>query len=231
MPRKSRVYVPGVPAHIVQRGHNRQATFFAEDDYHFYLDILAQGCRRYGVQLHAYCLMTNHIHLLMTPRETDSISRVMQHLGRMYVLYVNKTYRRSGSLWEGRHKSSLVNAEEYLLSCYRYIEMNPVAASMVERPEDYPWSSYHYNALGVEDEMLTEHELYLRLGANDEARRCYYQSLFVSPLMTETVDAIKGSLKYNYPLGNQRFIDQIEQALGRSIGHLSVGRPAKQSVV
>jgi putative transposase len=148
MPRKTRMYLPGVPVHIVQRGNNRNACFFCEDDYRYYKQVLEEGMQRYGVALHAYCLMTNHVHLLMTPQWEDSISRVIQHLGRQYVQHVNKTYGRSGTLWEGRHKSSLVDAEHYLLSCYRYVELNPVTATMVKKPEEYPWSSYHFNALG-----------------------------------------------------------------------------------
>jgi putative transposase len=148
MPRKPRMYLPSIPAHIVQRGNNRDACFFSDDDYLYYLEVLGQGLRRYGVKLHAYCLMTNHVHLLMTPKDNVGISRVMQHLGRLYVLYINRTYRRSGTLWEGRHKASLVNAEEYLLTCYRYIELNPVAAGMVNTPEQYRWSSYRWHAWG-----------------------------------------------------------------------------------
>ena len=142
MPRKQRMYLPGVPAHVVQRGNNRDACFFHEDDYRYYLAVLADELKRYRVSLHAYVLMTNHVHLLMTPTDETGISRVMQHVGRTYVLYINRTYRRTGTLWEGRHKASLVNAAEYLLSCYRDIELNPVRAGMVETPEAYPWSSY-----------------------------------------------------------------------------------------
>ena len=119
MPRKTRMYLPGIPAHIVQRGNNRDACFFANNDYTVYKAALAEGLRRYGGVLHAYCLMTNHVHLLMTPSESDSISRIIQHVGRQYVKYINKNYRRSGTLWEGRHKGSLVDAEAYLLACYR----------------------------------------------------------------------------------------------------------------
>ncbi len=146
MPRKPRMYLPGVPCHVIQRGNNQQACFFTEQGYHFYLECLTDACHRYGVSVAAYVLMTNHVHLLMTPEEKDGISRVMQSLGRRYVQYVNKACRRSGTLWEGRHKASLIDAEDYLLRCYRYIEFNPVAAGMVEHPADYPWSSYRHNA-------------------------------------------------------------------------------------
>lgn len=138
MPRKTRRYIPGVAAHIVQRGNNRNACFFAESDYQYYKEVLGEGLKRYGARLHAYCLMTNHVHLLMTPEYEDSISRVIQHMGRQHVQYINKTHRRTGTLWEGRHKGSLVDAERYLLTCYRYIELNPVKAAMVSSPEKYP---------------------------------------------------------------------------------------------
>ena len=130
------MYLAGVPAHVIQRGNNRDACFFHEDDYRFYRQCLAEACRRYGVDLHAYVLMTNHTHLLMTPACPEGISRVMQSLGRRFVQYMNKTYRRTGTLWESRHKASLVDAERYLLACYRYIELNPVRAGMVEHPAD-----------------------------------------------------------------------------------------------
>ena len=185
MPRKPRMYLPGVPAHIVQRGNNRDACFFSDIDYQYYLEVLGQGLRRYEVKLHAYCLMTNHVHLLMTPNDEMGISRVMQHLGRMYVLYVNRTYRRSGTLWEGRHKASLINAEEYLLTCYRYIELNPVVARMVRAPGEYRWSSYRRNALDEPNALIHEHLLYqqmagaLRTGATPIASYLNTKSLRV----------------------------------------------------
>lgn len=137
MPRKQRMYLADVPAHVIQRGNNREACFYAEQDYLFYLDCLQNACERYQVAVHAYVLMTNHVHLLMTPATQEGISRVMQSLGRRYVQYINYEYRRTGTLWESRHKASLVDAENYLLTCYRYIELNPVRANMVNHPGDY----------------------------------------------------------------------------------------------
>lgn len=130
------MYLPGVPAHIVQRGNNRGACFFTDEDYSFYLECLGQGLERYRVSLHAYVLMTNHVHLLATPTDSDGISRLMQHVARLYVLYINRAYRRTGTLWEGRHKASLVQVETYLLACYRYIELNPVTAGMTAWKEN-----------------------------------------------------------------------------------------------
>ena len=149
MPRRKRNYLPGVPVHVVQRGNNRQTTFFQTEDFERYLRYMAEGLERYGTALHAYCLMRNHVHFLMTPEYEDSISRTIQHMGRHYVLWFNRKYQRTGTLWEGRHKSKVIGDERYLLACYRYIEMNPVKAGMVQTPAQYPWCSYTTNALGV----------------------------------------------------------------------------------
>lgn len=225
MPRKTRMYLPGIPAHVVQRGHNRAACFFSDEDFEFYLECLGQGLRRYGVALHAYVLMTNHVHLLMTPQEESSISRLMQHIGRLYVLYVNKRYRRSGALFEGRHKASLVAADDYLLTCYRYIEMNPVAAGMVQGPEQYRWSSYRCHAWGKPNPLIGDHDLYLALGRDPEARQRVYRELFRHRLPEERLHDIRECLAYNFPLGNDRFRESIEAALGRRVGERKRGRP------
>jgi len=225
MPRKPRMYLAEIPAHIVQRGNNRDACFFSDDDYLFYLDVLGQGLRRYKVKLHAYCLMTNHVHLLMTPEDESGISRVMQHIGRRYVQYINKTYRRSGTLWEGRHKASLVDADNYLLMCYRYIEMNPVAASMVKTPEQYRWSSYQYHAWGKPNDIIRDHFLYEELGSASDIKQHAYRELFKTQIPDVDLHIIKKSMKYNYPLGGQRFKEQVECALGRTVGQNQRGRP------
>lgn len=228
MPRKPRTYLPGLPAHVVQRGNNRNACFFADEDYLFYLECLGEGLRRYAVKLHAYVLMTNHVHLLMTPSDEVGISRLLQHVGRLYVLYINKTYRRSGTLWEGRHKASLVDAEHYLLACYRYIEMNPVAARMVEAPDQYQWSSYAWHAWGKSNRLICDHELYERLGLDPETRQFAYRELFRHHLSDNDIHAIRESLACNYPLGNDRFREQVESALGRKVGEKRRGRPKRE---
>lgn len=231
MPRKPRIYLPEFPAHVVQRGNNRNACFFAEEDYLFYLECLAEGLRRYHVRLHAYVLMTNHVHLLLTPTDETGISRLLQHVGRLYVLYINKTYRRSGTLWEGRHKASLVDAERYLLACYRYIEMNPVAARMVTTPEEYQWSSYAWHAWGKPNRLINDHELYERLGHDPETRQVAYRELFRYQLSDQDIHAIRESLAYNYPLGNDRFREQVELSLGRKVGEKQRGRPKRQNEI
>lgn len=227
MPRKPRMYIPGVPCHVITRGNNRDACFYCDQDYLFYLDCLNDACQRYGVQLHAYVLMTNHVHLLMTPKTVEGISKVVQSLGRRYVQYINLTYKRSGTLWEGRHKSSLIDAEQYLLACYRYIELNPVRAGMVEHPADYPWSSYRVNAGLVSRKALTDHPLYRSLGLDKKSRSENYRALFVSDLGKELVKDIRRASEFSMPLGDSRFQKQIEAALGKRIGHAVRGRPVK----
>jgi REP-associated tyrosine transposase len=225
MPRKTRMYLPGVLAHIVQRGNNREACFFCDEDYQFYKEVLLEGLKRYGAALHAYCLMTNHVHLLITPNEAGSISRIIQHVGRQYVQYINKTYRRTGTLWEGCHKGSLVDAENYLLTCYRYIELTPVAANMVESPDEYRWSSYRANAWGEDDDLITPHELYLRIGRCEDDSQCKYRDLFRVMISNQDVHQIKQALSKNYPTGSTRFKEQVEAMFGRKVGSGVRGRP------
>ena len=228
MPRKPRHYVGGMPCHIVQRGNNRSVCFFSDEDYYAYLEYLHDACQRYAVSLHAYVLMTNHTHLLMTPECKDGISLVMQSLGRRYVQYINHQYRRSGTLWEGRHKSSLVQADSYLLACYRYIELNPVRADMVVHPGDYRWSSYQANAMGESDKRLTTHPVYEALGQTRELRQHAYRELFSAALDKDMVHAIRIASRFSMPLGNHRFKTEIEQALNRKLGFTPRGRPLKQ---
>ena len=216
MPRKPRMYMAGTPAHIVQRGNNRDTCFFAKDDYRIYKEWLGDACKRYSVELYAYVLMTNHVHLLLSPETKEGVSLVMQSIGRRYVQYVNKTYRRSGTLWESRHKASLVQAEQYLLACYRYIELNPVRAGMVKHPADYPWSSYRCHGYGEVDSLISHHPLYLALGKGED-RLFAYRELFLSDLEPTQVQAIRRAVSFSMPLGNERFQVQIEQALGRRI--------------
>jgi len=178
MPRRPRIKLAEVPQHIVQRGINREPCFFAEEDYHCYLHWLQKSAGDWHCAIHAYVLMTNHVHLLVTPEQPDGIAKMMQSIGRRYVQYINRSYRRSGSLWEGRFKSSLVQAEEYLLTCMRYIELNPVRAGLVAAPGEYRWSSFRSNALGHEDALVTPHSCYYALGRSPALRQAAYRALF-----------------------------------------------------
>jgi len=228
MPRRARTYLPDHPYHIVQRGNNREACFIAEDDYQFYLELWVECARRYGVRIHAWCLMTNHIHFLLTPERADSISLAMKVIGSRYAQYFNKTYRRSGTLWEGRHKSSLVQTERYFLTCSRYIELNPVVANMVEKPEQYTWSSYLSNAWGRAG-MVVQHDEYLKLGADDASRQHAYRELFRHAVSSEDVHTIESAARYSRPVGDNRFCEQIAARYGIEIPRPARGRPRKQA--
>lgn len=217
MPRLPRLNPVGIPQHIIQRGNNRQACFFNDDDIACYAHRLIEYSEKYGVDIHAWVFMTNHVHLLATPRKENAISKMMQSLGRYYVLYINKTYGRSGTLWEGRFKSCLVQTENYLLECYRYIELNPVRAGMVADPADYLWSSYQSNALGKVSKLRTPHEIYLALGSSEEVRLKNYRHLFNVEIPSEKQKDLITCLNKGLVYGNERFKDEIELALKRRV--------------
>jgi putative transposase len=227
MPRKRRFFLPGVPVHVVQRGNNRQAVFFEDNDYRAYLDGLRESAGQYGCAIHAYVLMTNHVHLLITPAEAGALSAALQALGRRFVPYINQCYGRTGTLWEGRFKASIVQEEGYLLTCYRYIELNPVRAGMVEEPREYRWSSYRANALGEANPMLSHHEVYRALGRNASQRQAAYRDLVATQLDPDALCEVRSCLQTGTPLGNDRFRDQIEKALGVRVGYSRRGRPKK----
>ena len=219
--------LPNIPQHVVQRGNNRQACFFAEQDYLVYLDKLKEYSKKYQVAVHAYVLMTNHVHLLMTPKTEKGISQLMQSLGRYYVRYVNQTYQRSGTLWEGRYKSTLVHSEQYFLLVSRYIELNPVRAAMINHPAEYPWSSFQGNALDKNIELITPHSLYLALGNNVLERKNAYQALFSTHIDELALQEIRDATNKAWVLGDSRFKQQIEQETGRRASPLAKGGDRK----
>lgn len=231
MPRRARLAVPGIPWHIIQRGNNRSACFYADEDYRRYLDTLGEQATKYGCAIHAYVLMTNHVHLLVTPAQETSAALMMKHLGQRYVQYINRTYRRSGTLWEGRFKSCLAQDEAYVLMCYRYIELNPVRAGMVPGPGAYRWSSYRANGLGKDDPLVRPHTQYLQLGHSPEERMAAYQALFSAHLDPEQITSIRQATNGNYVLGDRRFQLDVEQMLKRRATPGKSGRPAKRKVV
>jgi putative transposase len=202
MPRQPRFVIPDQPQHVIQRGNNRTRTFLDPSDYRDYLDWMQDACVRHGTLVHAYVLMTNHVHLLMTPREDDGISAVMQSVGRHYVAYFNRKYRRTGTLWEGRYRATLIDTERYLLSCYRYVELNPVRAKLVADPGRYIWSSHRANALGMDDPLVTAHPRYEALGREPGARAEAYRSLFRSDLDPATIGVIRDSTNHGWLLGD-----------------------------
>ncbi|MEL6829162.1 MAG: transposase [Pseudomonadota bacterium] len=225
MPRQPRYFIPGVPQHVVQRGVDRQAVFFEYDDYQRYLQTLQDATAQYGCNVHAYVLMTNHVHLLATPLSERALPQIMQALGRSYVQKINAKYDRTGPLWQGRYKASIVQSERYLLLVYRYIEMNPVRARMVARPADYFYSSYAANALGRNDGLVTAHPVYLALGKNLKTRRERYRRFFEDSLSNEELTNIRDTTNACRVLGSDQFKDQIERMLGRSVRPGKSGRP------
>ena len=230
MARLPRYVIPGQPQHIIQRGNNRQAIFSAEADYQFFRDALVEAAAKYGLAVHAYVWMTNHVHLLATPALEDSISKTFQSVGRRYVQYFNYTYKRSGTLWEGRYRATVVDSERYLLTLMRYIELNPLRAGMVAAPQDYLGSSYRRNALGeggANADWLTPHEEYMRLGLDDLARQEAYRALFVSAIDQGDLAEIRDCTHKGWALGSERFRDAIEALGQRRAVSKGVGRPRK----
>ncbi len=227
MPRRPRIIVPGVPLHIIQRGNNRQACFFCDDDYLFYLYWLEELSRLSRCFVHAFALMTNHVHLLITPENEADAGTLMKRLGQRYVQYVNRTYKRSGTLWEGRFRSCIVQEEEYLLLCQRYIEMNPVRAGLVHHPGQYRWSSYGSNGQEEKSALITPHGLYKKLGRTDEERRQAYRELFRYELDPGEIDKIRKATNGNFACGDSRFGKEISEMLGRRVTPGKAGRPKK----
>lgn len=228
MSRRSRLHLAGVPQHLIQRGNNRQATFFADEDYRCYLQWLEDAAVKYGCRIYAYVLMTNHVHLLASADKPYALSLMMQYVGRYYVRHINRSYRRSGTLWEGRFKASLVDTENYFLRCSRYIECNPVRAGMVRGPGEYAWSSYRHHAFGSQDKLLSAHERYQSLGHDNDLRQLAYRELFRTELDGKELAEIRDTANRGWPLGGNRFKGEIERMLGQAVRPPKRGRPVKQ---
>lgn len=227
MPRSPRLDLPGVPQHVIQRGNDRKACFFRDSDHERYLHYLAEAAATHGCEIHAYVLMTNHVHLLATPGARGAIGRMMQDLGRRYVRIVNDAAGRTGTLWEGRYKSCLVDSEAYLLACYRYIELNPVRAGLASDPADYAWSSYRANALGRQDGLTTPHDVFLRLSSNENERRDRYRRLVAEGLSGTQLLEIRMVTQRQRALGPAEFHQFVEQRTGIRADIRTPGRPRK----
>jgi putative transposase len=213
--RMPRYAAPGLPQHVIQRGTNRSALFVAHSDYRFFRECLRTACEEHGCRVHAYVLMTNHVHLLVTPSTASGLGHVMQSVCRRYVRRFNDTHRRTGTLCQGRYKATVVDAEQYLFACYRYIELNPVRAGLVTVPGDYQWSSHRANALGVSDPLVTPHERYDALGPDRRARQAAYRALFEEALPDATLADIRDATNKGWALGSKRFRDEIAARLAR----------------
>lgn len=227
MARRARLVLPDVPLHIIQRGNNRSPCFFSDADYRVYLDMLRECAEDTGCDLHAYVLMTNHVHLLISPSDTEAPGSLMRRLGQRYVQYVNRRQGRSGTLWEGRFRSSLVDDERYLLVCQRYIELNPVRAGIVSDPESYQWSSYRTNALGAHSKLLTPHAVYAGLARDQGERLAAYRGLFKEALSQQELARIRQASNGNFALGTEKFTNAAAAALGRTVLPIHRGKRAK----
>ena len=210
MARPLRNLPSGYPVHVLQRGHNRARCFTSDGDHVLYLGLLQESSKRFGCAIHAYVLMTNHYHLLVSPPSADALSRMMRRVNQVYVQHVNRHQNRCGTTWQGRPKMSPVDSDSYFLTCLRYIELNPVRASMVDSPWLYPWSSYSVNAAGRASELVTPHPTYLELGATPEARQGAYRALFAEAIDLETLGKIRAAVNRSQPLGDEAFVRQVD---------------------
>lgn len=226
MARLRRCSPPGIPQHAIQRGNNRRVCFTCDADMAAYARWLLEAGTKYGVLIHAWVFMTNHVHLLATPTEENGLSRLFQYVGRHYVRYFNRSYRQSGTLWEGRFKSCIVQDESWLLVCQRYIELNPVRANMVRDPANYVWSSYRANGLGIASRLCSPHEQYLALGKTQQERLANYRSLFESHVDGDLLTEVRHALNKGLVLGTDKFRSEVETITGQRLRHLKPGRKA-----
>jgi putative transposase len=228
MPRIGRVVAPNMPHHVVQRGHNRNAVFVDDGDYSYYLDTLGKWARQLQVKVYAWCLMPNHVHLLLDPRDDiKSIGLLMKRLAGRQTRFVNKQESRTGSLWDGRYKMSIVDCDQYFLQCCRYIELNPVKARMVIRPENYRWSSYRENAGLVSSGIVDRHGFTQLSGVNFEG----YRNYVVQNTPSSEAEFISQRLESNCLTGGSRFITEIKQRTGIRLEYKRPGRPPINKVI
>lgn len=231
MARRPRLDLPGLPQHIVQRGNDRQRCFREPVDRVRYLHDLRSLARHHRCAVHAYVLMDNHVHLLITPEAAAQVAAVMHRLAGDHARTFNARYGRTGSLWEGRYKASPVDSVHYLLRCYRYIELNPVRAGMTSRPEQHPWSSFRGNALDEVDALLTPHSEYLALGRDADERRRAYRALVEEGISESELALLRERFRAQHALGDEHFRALVESGSGRPAGPLAAGRPRRQTVL
>lgn len=229
MARLPRYFVKGVPLHIILRGNNREPIFANDEDCQFFKENLIEAAKKHGLAVHAYVFMTNHIHVLASPANEESVPKTLQSVGRRYVQYFNFRYQRTGTLWEGRYRATIVEAETYLFECMRYIELNPVRAGMVRLPREHQWSSYLANAEGRIDALVIPHRLFKSLGSDDAARREAYRALVKTPLDASMLQAIRDSTNKGWAMGSGCFKDKIEALTDRRVAPLPKGRPKRQT--
>lgn len=230
MARLPRLTLAGYPHHLIQRGNNRQAIFSSAADYQMLLSLLGEYAQRFEVALHAYVLMGNHFHLLATPSTDDGLPQMMQAVGRRYVRYFNDLQGRSGTLWEGRYRSTLIDTDRYLLACMAYIDLNPVRAGLVAAPESYPWSSHgHYAGLRA-DRLLTPHPLFWTLGNTPFAREAAYAQWVRAGVSSEQQQALTRATLSGWALGGEDFVADLKKRTDRRVEKTRRGRPTGKSV-
>jgi putative transposase len=225
MPRRPRLELPGTPLYVVQRGVNRCAIFVDDVDRQHYYDLLYDATTSHDIAVHAYVFMGNHIHLLLTSPQPDALSRVMRNTGQCYVQAFNRRHRRSGTLWQGRFKSCLVDTEQYMMTVYRYIELNPVRAAMVERPEQHRWSSVHANLGLLKDQLVTPHSIYLALDHDASIRVEAYRAWLHAGVSHDDLQRIRAHLQQERVLGDAKFQIMVQKTLGRPVTVRPRGRP------
>lgn len=228
MARRHRIELPNVPLHVIQRGNNRNLCFLSDADRRLYLRCLARSSALYECSIHAYVLMPNHVHLLASPLSSGAIAAMMQDVGRRYVRLFNETHDRTGTLWEGRYKANLVDTESYLLTCHRYIELNPVRAGLADGPANYRWSSHRHYAYGEPDVLVHHHPLFERLGTDMDRRREMFLALFNTPLSCEDIERIRIAAQRGQPLCGNGFLDDLQQRFGIDARPAKRGRPFKE---
>lgn len=228
MARLPRLTVPGYPHHIIQRGNNRQAIFDDAADYELLLALLEEQSKKHGVAIHAYVLMSNHLHLLATPETAEGIPMMMQAVGRTYVRRFNQRHGRSGTLWEGRYKSTLIQAERYLLACMVYFDLNPVRAGLVAEPADYPWSSHHHYIGRRSDRLVTPHALYWEMGNTPFSRDAAYSELVRSGIGAEQQRALTDSALRGWALGEPDYVADLQRRTARRLTKAQAGRPLRK---
>jgi putative transposase len=229
MPRQPRFRLVGFPQHIVQRGNNRQTTFRTESDFRVFKHYLAEASTLHRCAIHAYCVMTNHVHLLVTPASSDAVSKTLHAVSQRYASHFNRVYERSGTLWDGRYRATLVDTDAYVLTCYRYIELNPVRAQMVALPEQYLHSSFRHNGLGEDDPLISEHSVYAGLLRTEAGRQELYRELLSQELTEPQLAAIRQATSSESVLGSDAFKRDVEERLQRLIERPRVGRPRRNS--
>jgi putative transposase len=231
MARLPRLVVPHHPHHVIQRGNDRQLIFREPADYEAFRSWLAVAAERFKVAIHAYALMPNHLHLLATPSDSTGLARMMQWVGRYYVPYFNAKFNRTGTLWQGRFRTSVVESERYFMVCSRYIELNPVRAGMVGDPADYLWSSYGHHVGIRSDPLIADHPLYWQLGNTPFAREAAYRQLVAQGLSQPELEAVRGAVQKGSALGAASFMRLLEGQVARRVLPGKRGRPRKELAV